>query len=99
MAYFAICYNGKSKEFKVHGFIESIWTRDIDGRQSTSGYVFRLFVGATSWMRRKQFVVSLSTIEDEHIESTHENIEEVWLQQQCLGIGLEQEAVRLDCDG
>ena len=67
MTYSAICYHGKSKEFKVHGFIESIWTRDIDGRQSTSGYVFRLFVGTISWMSRKQSIVSSSTIEDEYI--------------------------------
>ena len=50
---FLICYHGNSKEVKVDGFIDFDWDGDIDGRQSTNGYVYRLFGGAISWMRRK----------------------------------------------
>jgi hypothetical protein len=42
--------------------------------------------------------VALSTIEDEYMEATHANKEAIWLQMFCLGIGLVQQAMRVDCD-
>jgi hypothetical protein len=71
---------------------------DLDHRRSTSGYVFNLFGGAISWMRKSQAVVALSTTEVEYMEATHASKEAVWLQILCSGIGLVQQAVRLDCD-
>jgi hypothetical protein len=60
--------------------------------------VFNLFGGETSWMRKRQFVVALSTTEAEYMASTHASKEVVWLQILCLGIGLVQQVVRIDCD-
>ena len=37
----------------VHGFVDVDWSRDLDHRRSTSGYVFNLFGGAISWMSKK----------------------------------------------
>lgn len=96
--HFAICYHGNYEEVRFHGFIDSDWDGDIDGRQETIQYVFTLFGGAISWMRRKQFVVSLSTIEAEYIAATHASKGAVWLQQICSEIGLGQQVVRLNCD-
>ena len=59
MTNFAICYHGNSKEVRVHGFVNSDWAGDIDGRWLTNGYVFRLFGGIVSWMSRKQYIVDL----------------------------------------
>jgi hypothetical protein len=42
--------------------------------------------------------VALSTTEVEYMAATHASKEAVWLQILCLGIGLVQQAVRLDCD-
>jgi hypothetical protein len=42
--------------------------------------------------------VALSTTEAEYMAATHASKEEVWLQRLCLGIGLVQQAVILDCD-
>jgi hypothetical protein len=42
--------------------------------------------------------VSLSTTEVEYMVATHASKEEIWLQILCLGIGLVQQAVRIDCD-
>ena len=53
MTDFAICYYGNYEDVRVHGFIDSDWAGEIDGRRSTSDYVFRLFGGAISWMSRK----------------------------------------------
>jgi phosphoribosyl-AMP cyclohydrolase len=60
--------------------------------------VFNLFGGEISWMRKRQAVVALSTIEVEYMAATHARKEAVWLQRLCSGIGLVQQAVRLDCD-
>jgi hypothetical protein len=58
----------------------------MDRRISASTYVFNLFVGAISWMRKRQFVVALSTAEVEYMASSHARKEEIWLQILCSGI-------------
>jgi hypothetical protein len=75
-----------------------IGSRDLDLKRSISGYVFKLFGGAISWMSRRQVVVVLSTTEVEYMETTHASKEVVWLQRLCLGIGFVQQVVRLGCD-
>jgi hypothetical protein len=47
------------KVVDIHGFVDADWAGDIDHRRSTSGYVFNLFGGAISWMRKRQVVVTL----------------------------------------
>ena len=64
----------------IHGFVDEEWARDLDRRRSTSGYVFNLFGGAISWMRKRQAVVALSTTESEYMTTTHVSKEVVWLQ-------------------
>jgi hypothetical protein len=49
-------------------------------------------------MRKRQAVVALSTTEDEYMTTTHASKEAIWLQILCLGIGLVQQAVRIDCN-
>jgi hypothetical protein len=49
-------------------------------------------------MRKRQAVVALSTTEAEYMATTHASKEAVWLQRLHSGIGLVQQAVRLDCD-
>ena len=82
----------------IHGYVDAYWARDMDHRRSTSGYVFNLFGGEINWMRKRQYAVELSTTEDRFMEATHARKEAVWLQILCSGIGLLQQAVRIDCD-
>ena len=49
-------------------------------------------------MSKRQAIVALSTTEVEYMEATHASKEAVWLQILCSGIGLVQQAVRLDYD-
>ena len=49
-------------------------------------------------MRKIKDVVALSTIEVEYMAYTHASKEAVWLQRLRSGIGLIQQAVRIDCD-
>ena len=62
-----IFYDGNSEEVGFHGFIDSDWDGDLNDQWSTSGYVFILFGGTISWMRRKQSMVTFSTTEVEYI--------------------------------
>ena len=96
--YFSICYHGNYKDVGVHGFVDSDWDGDIDGRRSTNGYVFRLFGGVVNRMSRKRSMVALSSIGVEYIATTHASKEANWLQQLCIEIGFEQQAIRLECD-
>jgi hypothetical protein len=43
----------------------------MDRRRSTNGYLFNLFEGEIHWMRKRQFVVELSTTEAEYMATTH----------------------------
>ena len=49
----AIYYHGNYEEVRVHGFVDSDWDGDVNGRRSTSAYVFILFGVVVSWMNRK----------------------------------------------
>jgi hypothetical protein len=89
---------GLDKVLDIHGFVDVDWAGDLDRRRSRSGYVFNLFGGAISWMRKRRNVVVLSTIEIEYKETTHASKEIVWLQRLCSGIGLVQQETRVDCD-
>jgi hypothetical protein len=96
-----LCYQGipvLDRVLDVHGFVDADWDGDLDHIIYTSGYVFNLFGGAISWMRKRQDIVALSTTEVEYMETTHASKEAIWLQRLCSGIGLVQQAMRLDCD-
>ena len=49
-------------------------------------------------MSKRQAVVALSTTKSEYMATTHESKEAVWLQILCSGIGLVQQAIRIECD-
>jgi hypothetical protein len=100
-ASYGLCYKGRlilNRVVDIHGFVDVDWAGDVDCRRSTSGYVFNLFEGAISWMRKRQDVVVLSTTEAKYMATTHAIKKEIWLQIMCSGIGLVQQAVRIDCD-
>jgi hypothetical protein len=83
---------------EIHGFVDAYWAGDLDYRRSTSKYVFNLFGGAINWMRKRQFVVEISTTEDEYMETTHASKESILMVTNIVsGIGLVQQAVRIDC--
>ena len=49
-------------------------------------------------MRKRRVVVALSATEAKYMAATHASKEAIWLQRLCSGIGLVQQAVRLDFD-
>jgi hypothetical protein len=61
-ASYGFCYEGRlglDRMVNIHGFVDAYWAGDLDRRRSTSEYVFNLFGGAISWMRKRQTVVAL----------------------------------------
>ena len=60
--------------------------------------MFNLFQGAINWMRKRQFVVTLSTTKVEYMEATHARKEAIWLQILFSYIGLVKPDARIDCD-
>jgi hypothetical protein len=81
----------------IHGFVDENWVVDLDQKIYTSGSMFKIFGGAISWMRKIHYIVALSTTKSEYMATTHVRKEAIWLQRLCLGIGLVQQAVRIDC--
>ena len=52
---YGLCYQGRpglEKLLDIHGFVDADWAGDMDRRRSTSRYVFNMFGGAISWMKK-----------------------------------------------
>ena len=57
---------GKGKPV-IEGYTDANMVDDLDGRKSTSGYLFTFVRGAISWQSKLQKCVALSTTEVEYI--------------------------------
>ena len=68
-----------SNEFKLIGYCNSDYARDIDNRKSTTGFSFFLGNNAISWCSKKQPIVTLSTCEAEYIATTACACHAIWL--------------------
>ena len=68
-----------NKEVEILGFSDSDWARDINTRQSTTGYVFVLGGAAISWKSRHQATVARSSTEAEYMAVTEAASEAIWL--------------------
>ena len=77
-AKYVLCYLKGTKELKIKyngssdarsiGYSDSDWGENRDDCHSTSGHVFLMANGATSWASRRQKMVTLSVGEAEYIE-------------------------------
>ena len=64
--HFGILYSMKGSKECV-GYSEADWAGDLDNQKSTSGYLFQISGGPTSWRSNKQSSVALSTAEAEYM--------------------------------
>ena len=62
------------------GYSNAKWAGDLDGRKSTSGYVFTMSGAAVSWMSKMQNCVALSTAESDYMALSMAAQESVWLE-------------------
>jgi hypothetical protein len=63
----------------LEGYIDADMTGDLDGRKSTSGFLFTFAEGAISWQSKLQKCVPLSTTEAEYIAATESGKEILWM--------------------
>ncbi|XP_057840066.1 secreted RxLR effector protein 161-like [Cryptomeria japonica] len=61
------------------GYTDYDYASDIDDRNSTSNYILHLGSGPISWGNKKQYAVSLSSIEAEYVVSSKASQEALWL--------------------
>lgn len=71
---------------------------DIDGRRSTTGYIFTVGGIAVSWILKLQKVVALSTMETEYVAAIEASKEMIWLQRFMEELGKKKENNRLYSD-
>ena len=71
---------------------------DLDGRKSTSGYLFTFAGGAVSWQSKLQKCVALSTTEAEYIAVTEAGKELVWIKTFFKELGMQQDEYVVYCD-
>ena len=71
---------------------------DLDGRKSTSGFIYTFAGGAVSWQSRLQKCVALSTTEAEYIAITEAGKEMLWLKRFLEELGIKQEEYKIHCD-
>ena len=57
----------KSDNLEVIGYSDSDFVGCVDSKKSTSGYIFTLAGGATSWKSSKQTIVASSTMMAEYL--------------------------------
>ncbi|KAM1487717.1 hypothetical protein ACFX2I_001756 [Malus domestica] len=91
-----LCFGG-SKPI-LEGFTDADMGGDLDGRKSTSGYLFTFAGGAVSWQSKLQKCVALSTTEAEYIAATEACKELLWLKQFLQELGLKQSDYGIYCD-
>ena len=69
----------KSNQLEVIGYSISNFSRCLDTRKSTYGYLFLLSKGAVSWKSAKQSVITSSTMEAEFVACFEATIHALWL--------------------
>uniref|UniRef100_A0A2N9FPQ8 Reverse transcriptase Ty1/copia-type domain-containing protein n=1 Tax=Fagus sylvatica TaxID=28930 RepID=A0A2N9FPQ8_FAGSY len=82
----------------LEGYTDADMAGDLDGRKSTSGFLFTFAGGAVSWQPKLQKCVTLSTTEAEYIAATEAGKEMLWMKRFLQDLGLKQDEYVVHCD-
>jgi hypothetical protein len=84
----------------VVGYCDADWVGDLEDRRSTTGFVFMMGGGATSWSSKRQPTIALSTTEAEYMASTQATKEAIWMTKLMkeLGYMKEKKVMVIRCD-
>ena len=93
-----LCLTFGDSKTVLEGYVDASWAGDLDGRKSTSGYLFTFAEGAVSWHSRLQKCVALSTTEVEYIVANETGKEMLWLKRFLQELGLKQDGYVVNCD-
>jgi len=82
----------------LHGFSDADLGGDLDGRKSTTGYIFTLGGTTISWKSKLQGRVSLSTTKVEYVAISEAAKEIIWLKNLLKELGKRQDESPLFSD-
>ncbi|KAL4032754.1 hypothetical protein IC575_005836 [Cucumis melo] len=91
----------RSNHLEVIGYSVSDFTRCVDTRKSTFGYLFFLAEGAISWKSAKQSIIAASTMKVELVACFEATVHGLWLQNFISGLGIVDniaKLMRIYCD-
>ncbi|KAM2628105.1 hypothetical protein TB2_001483 [Malus domestica] len=80
------------------GYVDSDYAGDLDGRKSTTGYVFTMAKGPVCWRSILQSSVALSTTEAEYMAVAEAIKEAIWIHRLIRDLGVDQKQVEVHCD-
>ncbi|KAM6575709.1 hypothetical protein CsatA_024036 [Cannabis sativa] len=93
-----MCLSFGKGEPILEGYADADMAGDLDGRKSTSAYMFTFAGGAVSWQSKLQKCVALSTTEAEYIALVEAGKEILWIKNFLQELGLKQERYVIHCD-
>jgi hypothetical protein len=76
---YGLCFTG-DYDFRLYGYTDSDWAGSASNRKITSGCCFSLGSAMTSWKRRKQSGIAISTTGVDYIATCSTSCEAIWLQ-------------------
>ena len=82
----------------LEGYVDANWAGDLNGRKSTSRYLFTFAGRAVSWQSRLQKYVALSTTKTEYIAANEAGKKRLWLKRFLQELGLKQDGYVVNCD-
>jgi len=81
-----------------HGFVDADWLGDIDGRRSTTGFVFTLNGGPIAWARKRKTTVATSTAEAEYVAAVMAAKKALWVRKLLSALAVDGRAVPMAGD-
>uniref|UniRef100_A0A2N9HLW0 Integrase catalytic domain-containing protein n=1 Tax=Fagus sylvatica TaxID=28930 RepID=A0A2N9HLW0_FAGSY len=93
-----LCLSFGSSKPVLEGYTDADMVGDLDGRKSTSGFLFTFAWGAVSWQSKLQKCVALSTTKAEYIAATEAGKEMLWMKRFLQDLGLKQDEYVVHCD-
>jgi len=70
----------------------------VDGRRSTTGFIFTVNGGLVAWASKRQSTVATSTAEDEYVAAAMATKEAIWLRKLLGVLGVDGQAVPMGDD-
>jgi len=88
----SLVYSGSEP---LQAFVDADWAGDIDGRRSTTGFVFTCNGGAITWASKRQSTVATSTAEAEYVAAAMATKEALWLRKLRSALGVDGGAMAM----
>jgi len=82
----------------LQGYVDADWAGDVDGRPSTTGFIFTVSGGPVEWASKRQATVATSTAEAEYVAAAMATKEALWLRKLLGVLGVDGQAVPMGED-